>query len=271
MKAIEIVCGLMKAWEDNLPEAFYDLVEKNALIYHPYFQEPINVEAAMEVLNTAVSGTSELERYELVKGDGEGNDDQIKLFICDTGSQVPDIRYVGVMPMLITIKNQKITELSLEKGYFKKIRDGENARERNTAKLPFSECLALDSTLAIAIKLAKYWGSNYDGECISLFSEDASIRHILYTEETTPEVVVDAMNSNVLGTTELYSFALQSGDGKGIDDTAVLRFIETGDQIGYVPEQQGVMKIFMKVKEHKIAYLDVQGYEIVWIRKEELE
>lgn len=271
MKAIDIVFGLMKAWENNQPEEFYDLVEKNALIYHPYFQDPINVEAAMEILNTAVSGTSELERYELVKGDGDGNDDQIKLYICDSGSQVPDICYVGVMPMLFTIKNQKITEISLEKGYFKKIRNREKERERKVSKLPFSECLALDSTLAIAIKLAKYWGSNYDGECISLFSENAAIRHIMYAEETTPEVVIDAMNSNVLGTTELYSFALQSGSGKGIDDTAVLRFIETGDQIGYVPEQQGVMKIFMKVKDHKIAYLDVQGYEIVWIRKEELE
>ncbi|SES78182.1 hypothetical protein [[Clostridium] polysaccharolyticum] len=270
MKAFEIVCGLMKAWEKNQPDAFYDLVEKNALIYHPYFQKPINVEAAMEVLNTAVSGTSELERYELVKGEGDGINDQIKLFICDSGSRVPDICYVGIMPMLFTIKNEKITEITLEKGYFKKIRNWEKVKERTASDLPFAECLALDSTLAIAIKLAKYWGSNYGAEFLDLFNEDAAIRHIMYSEETTPEVVVDVMNSNVLGTTELYSFALQSGSGKGIKDTAVLRFIETGDQIGYVPEQQGVMKIFMKVKNHKITYLDVQGYEIVRIQKEEL-
>lgn len=274
MKSLTIIGRFVKAWENNSMEDFVDLVEKDAKIYHPYFERPINAEEAMEVMNTAVSGTSSLEDYEIIHGNGDGNDDQIRLFICDSGNQVSDICYVGIMPILVSIHCGKISQIKIEKGHYKKIRDRKKQsiwKKLFAPKIEFTICLKTDSTLAIAIMLARYWGSNFSKEYINLFTKDAVVHHVMYEEDAVPEVVVDVMNSNVLGTTELYSFEILSGDGKGTNDVAYLKFIETGNQIGYVPDLQGVMKVRIEVKNHKITDLDVQGYEIINIRESKEE
>lgn len=263
METKDIINKFIKAWEDNQYVDFTEIFYKGALIYHPYFEHPISASESMEIMNTAVSGSSALVNYELVEGDGKGVKDKARLEIYDTGERVEDVCYVGVLPVFVTVTDGKITGISVEKGFVKKIKDKKKRRKFFIKKHAIADCLKQQSTLAIAIRLAKFWGQNYETEFLELFHKQAKVRHILYAEELEPEIVVDVMNSNVLGTTELYGFEIRKGDGSGRNDEAILKFIETGDQIGYVPDIQGVMKVKLNIINHKISYLDVLGYEIV--------
>lgn len=263
METRDIVNKFIKSWEDNQYVDFTEIFDKGASIDHPYFEHPISASQSMEVMNTAVSGSSALVNYQLVEGDGKGVRDKARLEIYDTGERVEDVSYVGVLPVFVTVVNGKITGISVEKGFVRKIAEKKKNKKLFLKKHPIEKCFGQQSSLAIAIRLARFWGQNFEEEFLKLFQEDAKVRHILYQEELKPEVVVDVMNSNVLGTTELYGFEICRGDGSGKNDEAILKFIETGDQIGYVPDIQGVMKIKLSVINHKIDYLDVLGYEIV--------
>lgn len=265
METRDIVKKFIKSWEDNQYVDFTEIFDKGAFISHPYFEHPISASESMEIMNTAVSGSSALLNYQLVEGDGKGVRDKARLEIYDTGERVGDVCYVGVLPVYVTVENGKITGISVEKGIVRKIAEKKKKRNFFTKKHKIADCLLPQSTLAIAIKLARFWGQNFEEEFLELFQEHAKVRHILYLEELEPEVVVDVMNSNVLGTTELYGFEICKGDGSGRNDEAVLKFIETGNQIGYVPDIQGVMNIKLNIINHKISYLDVLGYEIVTI------
>ncbi|MDR2888314.1 MAG: hypothetical protein LBV33_00540 [Lachnospiraceae bacterium] len=263
MDTKSIINQFIKAWEENEYVDFTEIFADGALIYHPYFEHPISASESMEVMNTAVSGSSTMENYELIDGDGSGANDRVRLEIFDTGEQVKDACYIGVLPVYVNVRKGKITSIAVEKGTIKKIRDKQSPRKLFRRKTKITNCFDGGSTLAIAIKLAKFWGQNYEEEFRDLFCLNAKVKHILYLEEASPEVVVDVMNSNVLGTTELFGFEILSGNGAGEKDTACLKFIETGDQIGYVPDVQGVMKIWLEIKNHRISYLDVLGYDIV--------
>ena len=263
MNTRKIIFKFTKAWEDNECSDFMNLIAEDALIYHPYFKEPITAMEAMEVMNTAVSGTSKVEDYKLLEGNGDGNNDKVRLEMCDTGTQIKDIHYVGLMPLLITITKGKITEITIEKGRYKTINEAKLPKRGFPKKYKIEKCFNQCSSLAVLIKLARFWGQNHKAECLSLFSDTAKARHVLYEEETTPLVLIDVMNSNVLGTTELYGFEIIKGDGSGRNDMVRAKFIETGDLIGYTPELQGVMNITLNIINSKIIYLDVEGYDMV--------
>lgn len=253
----EIINGLSGSWEDNSLDTFVHIFHKDALIYHPYFQQPINPLEAMEVMNTAVSGKTIVENYQILKGNGNGIDDLIQLEIVDTGSQIDNVCYVGIMPMEIYILNHKIKSIAIKKGKFKKVSDKKKHFTRTYPKMP---------SLNISIQLAKYWGSNAVSEYLDLFSDKAQIKHILFNDPAPPEIVVDIMNCNVMGTTKLYDYKLIKGNGYGEDDVIRLKFLETGNLVGYTPEKQGVMNVEVIIKNFKIEYLEVLGYEIIEIK-----
>ena len=263
MESKNIINKFIKAWEKNQYEDFIEIFDEGALISHPYFAHPISASESMEVMNTAISGSSTLMNFKLIEGDGSGESDKVRLEVYDTGKRVGNVCYVGVLPILVTIEKSKITGISVEKGIVKKISNKIRKKKIFLKKHKIEDCFSQKSALAIAIKLARFWGRNFREEFLALFWENAKIRHTLYLDEMVPEVAVDVMNSNVLGTTELYGFEILKGDGSGKNDEAILKFIETGEQIGYVPDIQGVMKIRAKIENHKIDYLDVLGYEIV--------
>lgn len=263
METRQIINQFIQAWENNQYIDFTEIFDEAATISHPYFAAPISASESMEVMNTAVSGSSTLKNYRLIEGDGKGDFDKVRLEVYDTGERVGKVCYVGILPIMVTIKKNKIIEISVEKGRVERISYKKSKKKLFKKKHKLAHCIKDDSTLAIAIRLARFWGQNFGNEFLSLFSGDALIRHILYENELKPDVVVDVMNSNVLGTTELYGFEIVHGDGSGKCDDAILKFIETGDQIGYVPDIQGVMKISIKIRNSKINYLDVLGYEIV--------
>lgn len=270
MNSKEIIEKFALAWERNSFDDFTNIFSANAQIYHPYFEKPITAVEAMEVMNTAVSGSSTVEKIELIEGDGQGVHDKVRIEVSDTGSRIQDVSYVGVMPIEVTIEEGKILCIHIEKGYYKKLKEKKKRtwNKQIISKYNIKKCIDTQSTLGLAILLARYWGTNCYKEFLSLFSEHARIRHIMYEDEADPMVIMDVMNSNVLGTTKLYGFEIIQGDGSGKKDVAFLKFIETGDMIGYIPEQQGVMKIKVYVKENQIEYLDVLGYEITYINKE---
>lgn len=264
METKEIVNEFITSWEKNQFDKFTQIFADDAYITHPYFVQPISAKESMEVMNTAVRGSSMLENYELVEGTGDGRNDKVRMEICDMGDRVRDICHIGVLPVFVTVQEGKIVHISVEKGIVKKIK--ERKRKRKIKKRKDN-----DSSLEIAVMLANYWGSNYAKEFLSLFWEDAKVHHILYINEISAEEALDVMNSNVLGTTKLYGFQVQKGSGEGRNDTIYLKFIETGDQIGYVPDVQGVMNVQIKILGHRISHLDVLGYGIVDVTGKDLK
>lgn len=254
--SLELLEKLTSSWEDNGLSDFLKLFHRNAKIYHPYFKIPITPLDAMEVMNTAVSGTTQIEKIELKSGDGSGKRDKVHIEIIDSGELVPDISYVGVMCMEFEIKKHKISKIRILGGKTKKIKERQEKFDRRIEKR---------TSIELAQTIANFWGSNMSSEYLGLFTEKALIKHVLFSEPFEPEVVIDIMHCNVKGTTELYGYDVIQGSGHGENDILELKFIETGDLIGYEPSKRGVMNVRVNVKNCQVDYLEAYGYDIVEI------
>lgn len=257
LSAREIIDILGEMWGSNNYDGYVSLFTGDALVTHPYFTQPVKVSVAMEVINAAVQGNTKIIGYEPVSGDGTGKDDVVKVKFQETGDQiVEEVDHVGAMIVFVFIKNHKIYKMEVKGVEISSVKP--TCEAKNYRRIEYGDLTARE----IAEKLGASWECNHIEEFISLFSENAKIKHVVLDEESTPEVIAEVMNCNVKGTTKLTDYALLNGNGTGKDDVIELTFDETGTEMGYEPSNIGKIMVSVTIKNHRIVYLNVYGYKV---------
>jgi hypothetical protein len=257
MDTQQLATALGDAWGKNDVTAFVQLFEEDGKIIHPYFKEPVMPQVALEVMNSAVKGRTILRQVEVTSGNGSGACDCARLVFEESGDETG--RTPGNVAHVVAtaeIRDTRIHTLTIH-GFEVKPVPGEAERTRYHRR-----DIGAPNTRRIAEMLGQCWGSNDMDTFVSLFAEGATICHVVLSEEQTPEVVADLMNSNVKGTTTLRSCAVLHGDGSGEDDVVELQFDETGNEIGYVPRLFGTMGITARIQNQRIVSLRVHGYHV---------
>ncbi|KGO15598.1 MULTISPECIES: hypothetical protein [Clostridium] len=253
----EIVSTLGEMWENNNFDGYVSLFTKDALVSHPYFSQPVKVAVAMEVINAPVQGYTNIVGYEQVLGNGNGEDDIVRVKFQETGDQIDeDVKYIGSMIVYVYIRDHviyKIDTKGVEIELLQKSTEDINYRTIDYGDLTSKE---------VAEKLAETWECNNINEFVSLFSDDAKIKHVVLDKEEAPQVIAEVMNCNAKGITRLSDYALLKGDGSGEDDVIELTFDETGTEMGYKPSNIGKIMVSATVKKHRISYLKIYGYKI---------
>lgn len=257
LPARELINILGEMWGANNYDGYVSLFTEDALVTHPYFSQPVKVSVAMEVINAAVQGHTKIVGYEPVSGDGSGKDDVVKVKFLETGDQIDEeIEHVGAMIVYVFIRDYAIYKLEVKGVEISALKS--TTETKNYKRIEYGDLTAKE----IAQKLGDSWECNNIDEFISLFSDDAKIKHVVLDEESTPEVIAEVMNCNVKGTTKLSDYALLKGDGSGKDDVLELTFDETGTEMGYEPSNIGKIMVSVTVKNHRIVYLNVYGYKV---------
>ena len=116
---------------------------------------------------------------------------------------------------------------------------------------------------ALAEAVGSSWGKNDLAAFVALFRPDGDIIHPYFKEPISPRIAMEVMNSAVKGKTRLYRADLVSGDGSGREDDLTMLFEETGDMIGFKPKHVGLVKVRMKLRDHLVQRMFVDGIIVV--------
>ncbi|WDV46531.1 hypothetical protein PV797_02265 [Clostridiaceae bacterium M8S5] len=118
------------------------------------------------------------------------------------------------------------------------------------------------STEKIINKLGKMWSTNnYDGY-LALFTEDALVTHPYFSQPVNVRVAMEVINAALSGYTKIVGQELIKGNGSGEDDVILVKYQETGDQIGSKLRYLGAMMVRLFIKDHLIYRSDVEGLVI---------
>ncbi|MBO0439019.1 hypothetical protein [Candidatus Enterococcus ikei] len=245
---------LGEAWGNNRGEEFTQLFSEDAVIKHPFFPEEVSPKTIVNILNCNVKGVSEYVGYEHISGAGEGVDDVIKMSFIDTGfncGYVP--KYQGKMIITAYIKEFEFTRFEVF-GY-------EIVESENKGKT-FShiEGIEVEKAQDLAELAGVAWESNNMDLFTSLFSKDAKIYHPLFQEPVNPYLVSDVLNSPMEGISNLKNISIISGTGEADDDIIDMYFEETGVQLGYLPEEMGILHMTAKIKNKRFTEFIVHSY-----------
>ena len=254
LSAIEMAEIVGEYWGKNDGECFADLFSDDAIIDHPFFSKEVSPQTVVEILNCTVCGTTEYDGYKLIKGTGEGIDDLIEMKFIDTGENSGyKPQYAGRMVIESTIKNHKFTKFKV---YGYELMQYNPTSARNLEQINIG-----DVESAELVKLAgQAWENNNMSLFLSLFNEKGIIYHPLFMAPITPIIAADVLNSAMSGISIPHRPKIIKGDGKGINDVVDMYFDETGDQLGYLPDNMGIMHITAKIKNHRFVEFMVHGY-----------
>lgn len=245
---------LGEAWGTNKGTDFTSLFSEDAVIKHPFFVKEETPNTIIDILNCNVKGTTEYLGYRLITGTGEGIDDVIEMSFMDTGSNCGYIpKYQGKMIITAYIKEHMFTRFEVY-GYDLIISDNEG---KVFEKI---EDLEAENSYSLAKLAGKAWESNDMDLFTSLFTSDAQIYHPLFKKPVTPNIVSDVLNSPMEGFSNLKDVSIISGDGNGEDDIIDMYFEETGTQLGYLPDQMGILHMTAKVKNKRFTEFIVHSY-----------
>ncbi|MCA2521449.1 MULTISPECIES: hypothetical protein [unclassified Microcystis] len=257
MNASELARSLVQAWVQNDVPNFLSLFAARAQIVHPYFQEAIIPSVALEVINATVKPTTVLKEIEILFGNGDGNNDVIKL-VCQENEIGNEPKYDYLSEIIVTAKihEHKFTELLIH-GF--NVSENREPLQRKTYERRNLERL---TAREIAEQLVRSWSRNNMEAFLSVFSPVARIKHPGIENEVTPEVIADVMNSDVSVSTELKSFSLLQGDGSGRSDQVEMQFYEWNKNEKNFSRPTGVMSVTATIENHQIVYLFVRGYQV---------
>lgn len=245
---------LGETWGANQGEGFIDLFSDDAIINHPFFVEGEEPRTIVEVLNCNVKGTTVYEGYRLTEGDGSGKEDKIEMSFIDTGCNCGYIpKYQGRMIITAYIKNHKFVRFDVY---------GYDVVESENEGKTFSriEDIEVENAYDLAELAGKAWEDNDMDLFCSLFTEDGTIYHPLFKKPVNPYIVSDVLNSPMEGVSKLSNVSIIAGDGSGEDDVIDMYFNETGTQLGYLPEQMGILHMTGKIKNKRFTEFIVHSY-----------
>ncbi|NEZ93581.1 hypothetical protein EXM69_16955 [Clostridium botulinum] len=254
LSAIEMAGLAGEYWGKNDGKGFGNLFSEDAIIDHPFFTKGVSPNTVIDVLNCTVCGTTVYDGCKLINGTGDGIDDLIEMKFIDSGENsgyTP--QYAGRMVIEATIKNHKFTKFEVP-GY-------ELIQYNPTSERELKEVDIGDIDTKELVKLVgQAWANNNMGLFLSLFSEKGIIYHPLFKTPITPIIAADVLNSAMNGVSIPHKPKILKGDGSGVNDTVDMYFDETGDELGYLPDNMGIMHITAKIENHKFVEFLVHGY-----------
>lgn len=254
LTAGEMAKILGDTWGTNQGEGFIDLFSDDAIINHPFFVEGEEPRTIVEVLNCNVKGTTVYEGYRLTEGDGSGKEDTIEMSFIDTGFNCGYIpKYQGRMIITAYIRNHKFVRFDV---YGYDIVESENEGKTFSRM----EDIEVENAYDLAELAGKAWEDNDMDLFSSLFTEDGTIYHPLFKKPVNPYIVSDVLNSPMEGISKLSNVSAIAGDGSGNDDVIDMYFNETGTQLGYLPEQMGILHMTGKIKNKRFTEFIVHSY-----------
>lgn len=245
---------LGETWGTNQGEGFIELFSDDAVINHPFFIEGEEPRTIVEVLNCNVKGTTVYEGYRLTEGDGSGEEDTIEMSFIDTGCNCGYMpKYQGRMIITAYIKNHKFVRFDV---YGYDIVESEN-EGKTFSRI---EDIEVESSYELAELAGKAWEDNDMDLFSSLFTENGTIYHPLFKKPVNPYIVSDVLNSPMEGVSKLSNVSVIAGDGSGEDDVIDMYFNETGTQLGYLPDQMGILHMTAKIKNKRFTEFIVHSY-----------
>lgn len=250
----EMANKLGEAWGTNRGEGFIELFSDDAVINHPFFVEDENPRTIVEVLNCNVKGTTVYEGYRLIEGDGLGEKDTIEMSFIDTGTNCGYTpKYQGRMRITAYIREHKFVRFDV---YGYDIVESENEGK----KFNHIDDIEVDNAYDLAELAGKAWEDNDMDLFCSLFSEGGTIYHPLFKKPVNPYIVSDVLNSPMEGISKLANVSIIAGDGSGQDDVIDMYFNETGTQLGYIPDNMGILHMTAKIKNKRFTEFIVHSY-----------
>lgn len=254
LSAMEMAEIVGEYWGKNDGECFADLFSDDAIIDHPFFSKEVSPQTVVEILNCTVCGTTEYDGFKLIRGTGDGTDDLIQMKFIDAGENSGyKPQYAGRMVIEATIKDHKFIKFKV---YGYELIQYNPTSERNLEHINIGD---IDSHELV--KLAgQSWANNNMSLFLSLFNEVGMIYHPLFMSPITPIIAADVLNSAMNGISVPHKPKIIKGDGSGVDDVVDMYFDETGDQLGYLPDNMGIMHITAKIKNHRFVEFIVHGY-----------
>ncbi|MDR2888315.1 MAG: hypothetical protein LBV33_00545 [Lachnospiraceae bacterium] len=250
----EMAQMLGDTWGTNKGDEFIRLFSKEAVINHPFFVDDEKPQTIVEVLNCNVKGTSYYEGYDLIKGNGLGVDDVIEMRFIDTGNNCGYIpKYQGRMIITAYIKDHLFTRFDV---YGYDIVESEHIGK----KFRRIEDIDVQNSYDLAELAGKAWEDNDMDLFSSLFTENGTIYHPLFNKPVNPYIVSDILNSPMEGISKLKNVIVITGNGNGEEDIIDMYFEETGTQLGYIPDQMGVLHMTGKIKDKRFTEFIVHNY-----------
>ena len=253
MNARQLAEYVGACWGEN-SEKFESCFAEDAIIEHPFFSEPVSPKTAMEIMNATVKVNTSFNKVSILEGNGEGVDDVIRMEFIESGTcagYVPE--YDGNMIVDAWIKNHKFTKFKV---YGYEVIENKNVNKQNINE-KFSEFHSIEK---LADDIAEAWMNNDMEKFVGLFSKDAKIFHPIINRPASPKEIADIINSGTEGISIPRKPKLISGEGDGRKDTVDMYFEETGEQLGYIPDEMGLMHVTIEVEEGKIRKMLVHGY-----------
>lgn len=245
---------LGETWGTNQGEGFIELFSDDAVINHPFFVEGEEPRTIVEVLNCNVKGTTVYEGYRLTEGDGSGEEDTIEMSFIDTGCNCGYTpKYQGRMIITAYIKKHKFVRFDV---YGYDIVESEN-EGKTFSRI---EDIEVENAYDLAELAGKAWEDNDMDLFSSLFTENGTIYHPLFKKPVNPYIVSDVLNSPMEGVSKLSNVSIIAGDGSGEDDVIDMYFNETGTQLGYLPDQMGILHMTAKIKNKRFTEFIVHSY-----------
>lgn len=242
-----------KSWGSNSDE-FIECFSENALIEHPFFSEPVSPKIAMEVMNSTCRVNTKYNKSTLIKGDGTGENDVIRMEFIETGNCAGYIpQYAGNMIVDAWIEKHKFVKFKVH-GYDVIQNDDSSTYCHSFEKYVFTNVDKLFCDIADS------WMHNDMKKFISIFSDDAKIYHPIISKPATPVEVADIINSGTKGVSIPKKFRIVKGDGTGKSDVIDLYFEETGEELGYIPDTSGLMHVTISLSDGLISEMIVHGY-----------
>lgn len=253
MNATQLAEYVGKCWGSN-DEEFNLCFDEDAIIEHPFFSEPVSPQIAMEVMNATVKVTTSFHKVTILEGKGDGVEDVVRMEFIESGNCAGYVtEYDGNMIVDGWIKNHKFTKFKV---YGYDVIKNSKRKSTSIATKP-TEFFSVDK---LSEDIAAAWTSNDMEKFIGLFSEEALIFHPIINRPATPKEVADIINSGTEGISIPRKAKIISGIGDGKEDIVDMYFEETGEQLGYIPEEIGLMHVTLEIKEGKIKEMLVHGY-----------
>lgn len=250
----EMAKTLGETWGTNKGECFIELFSPDAVINHPFFIEHEDPRTIIDVLNCNVKGTTAYEGYRLIEGNGSGKEDIIEMSFIDTGFNCGYIpKYQGKMIITAYIKNHKFVRFDVY---------GYDIVESESKGKTFEriENIPVENAYDLAELAGKAWEDNDMDLFSSLFTLDGTIYHPLFKQPVNPYIVSDVLNSPMEGISKLCNVNIIAGDGSGKNDVIDMYFEETGTQLGYLPDQMGILHMTGKIKNKRFTEFIVHSY-----------
>lgn len=256
LKSVELAEYVGECWGKNCND-FISCFTEDGVIDHPFFSEVVSPTVALEVLNSTCRVNTKFNKCEIIKGNGEGLDDVIRMEFIENGTcagYTP--KYSGNMIVDAWVKDGKFTKFKVY-GYdvISESKDI-NAVVRFSQSTPY-QFISVDNLLA---DIANAWMNNDMDKFISFFSNNAKIYHPIMNKPATPEEIADIINSGTKGISIPKKARLIKGDGSGKKDVVDLYFEETGKELGYVPGISGLMHVTINLSDGLISEMMVHGY-----------